>query len=148
MGIIPIRKNFSGYVPVPGDGRFEWAGYLPIKERPHLLNPSKGFFATANQNVTPENYTRWDAIGYTWADPYRGNRINQVLSSKEKVTMEQMASLQNDYYCIPANQLIPMLSSIVIKDSMTQKALNYIQHWNFVLDTTVCAVVSLLRLPI
>ena len=23
VGIIPIRKNFSGYVPIPGDGRFE-----------------------------------------------------------------------------------------------------------------------------
>ena len=24
VGIIPIRKNFSGYVPIPGDGRYEW----------------------------------------------------------------------------------------------------------------------------
>jgi penicillin amidase len=62
VGIIPIRKNFSGYVPVPGDGRFEWDGFLPIKERPHMLNPHKGFFATANQHVTPETYPHWNAI--------------------------------------------------------------------------------------
>lgn len=134
VGIVPIRKNFSGYVPIPGDGRFEWQGYLPIKERPHLFNPSKGFFATANQNVTPEDYTRWDAIGYTWADPYRGNRINQVLSAKKKISMEDMAALQNDYYCIPAAQLVPMLSNIVVKDSLCIKALDSLQHWNFVLD--------------
>jgi penicillin amidase len=134
VGIVPIRKNFSGYVPIPGDGRFEWQGYLPIKERPHLLNPSNGFLATANQNVTPEDYTRWDAIGYTWADPYRGNRINQVLSSKEKVSMEDMAALQNDYYCIPAGQLVPMLSTMVVKDSLCIKALDSLQLWNFVLD--------------
>ena len=65
VGIIPIRKNFSGYVPIPGDGRYEWSGYLPIKERPHLLNPSKDFFATANQHVTPDTYEHWDAVGYT-----------------------------------------------------------------------------------
>jgi len=55
-----------------------------IKERPHLLNPAQGYFSTANQNVTPKDYTHWDAIGYTWADPYRGNRINEVLSAEKR----------------------------------------------------------------
>jgi len=30
VGIHPIRPNWSGMIPVPGDGRYEWAGYLPI----------------------------------------------------------------------------------------------------------------------
>ena len=29
-GIAPVRKNWSGLVPVPGDGRYEWSGYLPV----------------------------------------------------------------------------------------------------------------------
>ena len=40
-------------LPVMGDGNYEWDGYLPIKEKPHIVNPSKGFFASTNQNVTP-----------------------------------------------------------------------------------------------
>ncbi len=134
VGIVPIRKNFSGYVPVPGDGRFEWAGYLPIKERPHLLNPSKGFFATANQNVTPENYTRWDAIGYTWADPFRGNRINQVLDPNNHIDLATMAALQTDYYSIPASRMMPLLSNISFEDDHLQKAKSYLTNWNFILD--------------
>jgi penicillin amidase len=98
VGIVPIRKNFSGYVPIPGDGRYEWEGYLPIKDRPSSLNPKAGFFATANQNVTPENYTRWDAIGYTWSDSYRGDRINSVLSTNNKIDLAKMAALQTDYF--------------------------------------------------
>ena len=39
MGVSPVRPNWSGLVPVPGDGRYEWAGYLPIRELPHLANP-------------------------------------------------------------------------------------------------------------
>ena len=27
VGIAPIRTNWSGLVAVPGDGRFEWAGF-------------------------------------------------------------------------------------------------------------------------
>lgn len=139
VGIIPIRKNFSGYVPVPGDGRFEWAGYLPIKERPHLYNPSKGFFATANQNVTPENYTRWDAIGYTWADPFRGNRINQVLNPNNQIDLPTMAALQTDYYSIPASKIVPLLTNISFEAEQLQKAKAYLSNWNFVLDKSSIA---------
>jgi len=134
VGIIPVRKNFSGYVPVPGDGRFEWAGYLPIKERPHLFNPSKGFFATANQNVTPINYTQWDAIGYTWADPFRGNRIDQVLEPNNKIDLATMAALQTDYYSIPASRMVPLLSNISFEDDHLKKAKSYLTNWNFILD--------------
>jgi penicillin amidase len=119
---------------VPGDGRFEWDGFLPIKERPFLLNPSKGFFATANQNVTPENYTHWDAIGYTWADPFRGNRINQVLSNKNNISMPEMGALQTDYYSIPASQITPLLKNISFSDSLTNTAKNLLTGWDFILD--------------
>jgi penicillin amidase len=134
VGIIPIRKKFSGYVPIPGDGRFEWEGFLPIKERPSILNPAKGFFATANQHVTPETYSHWNAIGYTWADPFRGDRINQILSDKKNISMEEMGSLQTDYYSIPASEITPMLKNISFADSLTNHAKNIITNWNYVLD--------------
>ncbi len=134
VGIIPIRKNFSGLVPMPGDGRFEWAGYLPIKERPHSFNPSKGFFATANQHVTPDEYTHWDAVGYTWADPFRGNRVNEVLTKDTKMTIEKMEALQTDYLSIPARTLVPMLQQIPFNNGLAHDAKAKLLDWNFVLD--------------
>jgi penicillin amidase len=134
VGIIPIRKNFSGYVPIPGDGRYEWSGYLPIKERPHLLNPSKDFFATANQHVTPDTYEHWDAVGYTWADPFRGDRINKVLTDKNNISMEDMGKLQTDYFSIPASTIVPLLEKINFEDSFANIAKQYVMNWNYVLD--------------
>jgi penicillin amidase len=134
VGIIPVRKNFSGLVPVPGDGRYEWAGYLPIKERPHLLNPAKGFLATANQNVTPLNYDHWDAVGYTWADPFRANRINEVLEKNNKITIDQMKALQTDYLSIPARTLSPMLQQIGFETPLSQQAKKKLENWNYTLD--------------
>jgi len=139
VGIIPVRKNFSGYVPVPGDGRYEWAGYLPIKQRPYVLNPSKGFFATANQNVTPSDYQHWDAIGYTWADPFRGDRINQVLTNKNKVTLEDMGHLQTDYFSIPASKMVPLAKSIILKDALSKMAFEKLMNWDYVLDPSSIA---------
>ena len=135
VGIIPIRKNFSGYVPVPGDGRYEWEGYLPIKERPHLLNPAKGFFATANNNVTPNTYSRWDAVGYTWADPFRAERIEKVLEQKNKVSMQEMAALQTDYFSVPASKLVPYATNWYFESaSLTAFARLNLAKWDFVLS--------------
>lgn len=134
VGIIPIRKNFSGLVPVPGDGRYEWQGYLPIKERPHQLNPSKGFLATANQNVTSNDYNHWDAVGYTWADPFRGDRINNVLSKDDKMTIAKMQSLQTDYYSIPASSLVSLMVNFSFEKPIAQESLQLLKKWNYVLD--------------
>lgn len=134
VGIAPIRKNFSGMLPVPGDGRYEWSGYRNIKKRPNLLNPGKGFLATANQNVTPASYRHWNSIGYSWADPFRGNRINKVLSGDKSVTMEETKSLQTDYFSIPAHILVPMLGNIHFTGDLPAKAKAELMNWNFVLD--------------
>ena len=119
VGIAPIRNTHSGLVPVLGDGSYEWDGYLPIKEKPHVVNPSSGFFASANQNVTPASYKQWNAIGFSWSDPYRGDRVNSVLSneSKNKFTMQDMMDLQVDYHSLPSEKLIKMIRSDFIRSS-------------------------------
>ncbi|WP_437395096.1 penicillin acylase family protein [Flagellimonas lutimaris] len=134
VGIAPIRKNFSGLVPVPGDGRYEWDGYLPIKQKPNDYNPSSGFIATANQNVTPDNYTQWDAIGYMWSDPFRGDRLKEVLGSGEKLTMQDMKALQTDYLSLPASTLVPFLQNQAFTDELQKKAKQQLLEWDFVLD--------------
>ena len=129
VGIAPIRRNFSGLVPVPGDGRYEWDGYLPIAQKPHVLNPAKGFFATANQNVTPDDYAHWDAIGFSWADAFRGDRINEVLSAGSAFTMADMQALQVDYLSIPARMLVPMLDSVELAGEAAE-ARNRLKAWD------------------
>ena len=133
VGIAPIRRNFSGLVPVPGDGSYEWDGYLPIVEKPNDLNPEKGFIATANQNVTPPDYEHWDAIGFSWSDPYRGNRIEEVLRSKSDFTMDDFKALQTDYHSLPAKELIPLLNKITL-DGTYQEAKTKLEDWDYRLN--------------
>jgi len=133
VGIAPVRRNFSGLVPVPGDGRYEWDGYLPIIDKPNVTNPPQGFFSTANQNVTPEDYENWDAIGYSWSDPYRGNRVKEVLSEDKKFSMEDMQNLQTDYLSLPAKTLAPLLLDLNFEDSLEQNALNKLRGWDYIL---------------
>lgn len=134
VGIAPIRKNWSGLVPVPGDGRYEWSGYLPITSLPNVYNPSKGFWATANENNVPLNYPHENAVGANWADPYRVNRINEVLGSGKIMSQADMMRLQFDYLSIPARNLVPFLRDLKSADPKVEKARQMLLDWNYVLD--------------
>ncbi len=134
VGIAPIRPKSSGLVPVPGDGRYDWAGYLPILEKPHAFNPPAGFIATANNNLTPDDYPHRNAIGWVWADPYRFARISEVLGSGRKLTMMDMMRLQTDYTSLPARQLVPLFAALPASDAATERARQALLAWDDVLD--------------
>ena len=122
VGIAPIRRNFSGMVPVPGDGRYEWDGYLPIKAKPNEFNPDRGYIETSNSNYTKPDYPYLDAIGFTWTDPYRWARGSEVLGSGRKFNMTDMVELQHDYLSIPARTLIPFFKELESDDFEVEQA--------------------------
>ncbi|MBI3981433.1 MAG: penicillin acylase family protein [Gemmatimonadetes bacterium] len=130
VGIAPIRRNFSGLVPVPGDGRYEWDGYLPIKAKPHVVNPPEGYFATANNDLIPRNYPYMDAIGFSWSDPYRWARINEVLAGGRRHSVADMARLQTDPVAIPARQLVPLLEHLRASEPRAEQARRRLLEWD------------------
>lgn len=111
VGLAPVRKNWYGLLPVPGDGGYEWNGFLPLAELPHSFNPERGFVATANHKMIPPNYPY--RVGYEWAPGFRFRRVTAVLeaakSSGHKLTVADMEKLQNDVLSTPAVELIGLL---------------------------------------
>lgn len=134
VGVAPMRKNWSGMVPVPGDGRYEWAGFLPIKSLPNVLNPEKGFLATANENLVPDKYEHRNAVGWSWAESYRADRINEVLAMNRKFSIADMMRLQTDYLSIPARTLVPLLTELKSDDKTTETARLMLTKWDFIMD--------------
>ena len=133
VGIAPRRKNFSGLVPVPGDGRFEWDGFLDILQKPNRADPAEGFIATANNDLTPRDFPYMDAIGFDWADPYRWARASEVLGSGRRHTVADMARLQTDELSIPARQLVPLLRDLTIPSARLDSLRRRLLAWDKVL---------------
>ncbi len=131
VGIAPRRPNWSGLVPVPGDGRYEWNGFLPIKELPHVLNPEKGFYNTSNDYQIPRGWPYKDALNYVWADPFRAQSVAEFLSSGRRFSVADMVQLQNSDLSIPARSLVPLLRSIEMPTPATQQAAARLLHWNY-----------------
>ncbi|CCH01683.1 peptidase S45 penicillin amidase [Fibrella aestuarina BUZ 2] len=131
VGLAPVRKNWTGLVPVPGDGRFEWSGYLPIAQLPHSENPASGYIVTANNNLTPVDFLHRNAIGWVWAGPSRAQRIEEVLADSRRKTLPDFMRLQADYVALPARTLVPLLEPLASEDVPTEQALAYLRKWNY-----------------
>ncbi len=132
VGMTPLRKGWDGMLPVPGDGRFEWTGYLPIKFLPHVHNPTAEHWATANQNNVPLDYPYF--IGLSWSDPFRFNRIEEVLNSGRKFTLIDNMRLQQDELSLPARALVPLLHELKSPNKRIQQAMAELMSWDYVMN--------------
>ncbi len=109
-GKFPIRKEgHTGMVPVPGNGEWDWLGYRRPEEWPQAFNPPRGYIVTANHKVTPKGFPY--ALTYDWAEPYRAERIEELLLAKEKLSLEDMKAIQQDQKKPPLPRLPPRLGA-------------------------------------
>jgi penicillin amidase len=130
-GLAPVRPNWDGLMPVPGDGRYEWQGFLDGAKLPFVLNPKQGWFASANEMNLPAGFPyKEHKLGFEWPDNARARRIAEVLSTTPKATMEDMERLQNDVVSLPARRLVALLKSLSSQEPKTQAALRLLSGWN------------------
>jgi penicillin amidase len=129
-GLAPLRKDWTGLLPVPEAGGFEWSGFVPNGNLPHTYNPASGFVASANQKMIPENYGY--AVGFQWASPERFLRISEVIggaaSSSHKLSLRDMENLQNDVVSLPARELQSLLKSAA--GSAPSRAAKLLLDWD------------------
>jgi len=110
-GRVPLRgpeHDLGGLVPALGwEARYDWAGWVPLDETPRETDPQRGWIATANQRIFGPEFPHF--LGADWSLPYRQQRIEQVLESREKHTMDDLAALQGDITSLAAPRLLPVL---------------------------------------
>jgi penicillin amidase len=130
-GLAPVRPNWDGLMPVPGDGRYEWGGFQPLDKLPSQLNPATGFVATANEMNMPSDYPSAERkLGFEWADGSRANRIKSVLASKAKLTLQDSMALQMDDHNEMAERLAALLAGVSPTDSSLKAAVTLLQEWD------------------
>lgn len=131
-GLIPRRPNWDGTLPVPGDGRYEWDGFLDASELPTTINPRDGWLASANQFNLPGD---WSLAPVTteWLAPFRYQRIAEELENADKWGLQENAKLQNDVISLPAKSVLTVLREHQPMD-LTDKAraaLECMLDWDF-----------------
>ena len=130
-GMVPNRPNWDGLMPVPGDGRFEWNGFLKPDELPSQADPKQGWFASANQMNLPPGYPVAERkVGFEWSNAARFLRVNEVLAAKPKLTVADAMALQADPYDITSRRLIALLKPLKTDDPKLKTALALLRGWD------------------
>ncbi len=130
-GLAPIRPNWDGLLPGPGDGRYEWNGFLDGALLPSAYNPAQGWFASANEMNLPSDFAyRQHKLGFEWASRDRYDRLAQVLGGKEKISLEDSMRLQNDVLSTTGQRIVALLKPLRASDADTAAALKLLQAWD------------------
>ncbi|HZZ80525.1 MAG TPA: penicillin acylase family protein [Gemmataceae bacterium] len=127
-GATPIRSKHDGLLPVPGNGGFEWRGYLGVKDLPQDLNPRRGWLATANHNILPDRYTH--QIGYEFAAPYRFLRVKANLEAKDKFMLKDFQAMQHDDVSIPGQKLAKLASRLSLRHPDFADRVKIMANWD------------------
>ncbi len=130
-GLIPIRKEGDGQVPVPGwTGEYEWKGFIPYNELPTVINPDAGFLVTANNKVVDDAYLYF--ISNEWAPPYRAQTIYNSLKDRDNFTLEEVLDVQSSQENLQAKLLAPFITEALQSKEWTKneaKAKDLLLNW-------------------
>lgn len=128
-GLAPVRKGWSGLLPVPGAGEYEWQGFLPAAELPSAFNPAWHFLATANNDILPPGYPH--ELGFDWGDPTRALRIAEVLGAgRKKFTIADFERLQYEEVSPVARALVKILGEARGASPELRSWVERLKAWN------------------
>ncbi|GAA0590405.1 penicillin acylase family protein [Virgibacillus siamensis] len=133
-GKIPIYKNGDdALLPLKGwQKENDWKGFIPFDELPTVINPEKGFIATANNKIIGDEYPYH--ISNVWAQPYRYERITEVLEAGADLTVKDMMALQMDQTNLQAREFVPIFMEALEGVELSQtaeQAVKLLKNWNF-----------------
>ena len=136
-GKIPIYEDGAdALLPLPGwEEKYVLDEYIPFDELPKVVNPEKGFIATANNKMVSDNYPYH--ISNVWAQPYRYERIHEVLEENDALTVEDMQALQMDDVNLQAREFVPLIVETLAETELSEaeeNTLELLAEWDFIDD--------------
>jgi len=130
-GHIPMRASGQGASPAEGwTGASEWTGWIPFDDLPHLYDPPDHMIVTANHRPAPASY-RYH-LGLEWPEPYRAQRIWELLKTGSRFTPDDFARFQADTLSLHAKALVPVLLAHAHPEAAADRhAMELLRSWNF-----------------
>jgi penicillin G amidase len=114
------------------DGSEDWDGFIPFEDNPKVLDPPEGFLASANNPTVPAPAPFY--ISSQWEPVDRYLRIRELLSSKDKLSVEDMKRIQRDTTFVSARELAPLIlqafASRPPEDDVVGTSLELLRGWD------------------
>jgi len=135
-GKFPLKFRDQGkYILDGSDPANDWQGWIPFDQNPTVKNPPRGFVSSANQSSTDPTYPYY--INWRFELYDRGKRINDLLSTMKKATVDSMRMMQLDDYSMRAHDVLPSLLKYIDVSKLDKdqaQALNLVKTWDLHFD--------------
>jgi penicillin amidase len=134
FGRIPLRKPSERAYRPGWDPEHQWQGSIPFEGLPNLINPARGFVATANNRVAADDFPY--PLAGCWATGHRHGRIRERLQKQATWSREHCRQLQMDTYSRRAAQCVPALVQLLPTQSgaVADEAIAALKAWDFRVD--------------
>ena len=134
-GRLPVRVGGDGTMPSAGGAGWVEGGAPPLL--PRLLNPASGFIASSNNEID-----RGSGVMITrdWAAPYRATRMTEVIGTAQGLSLDAMATLQNDLTSLAAARVLAGAKQALAAataqnaEASVVEALTALAAWDHVVD--------------
>jgi penicillin amidase len=126
--IVPVRREWDGLMPVPGDGSHEWAGFVQLSTLLRADDPACGWLGTANQMNLPMDF-EWQThkTGFEWTDAARYARLSEALASGQW-SIEDTLALQTDVVSVTARRVCGLLDRVAQPGAAAARS--YLSAWD------------------
>lgn len=132
-GGIPVRKGNGSIIRKGETDEFDWKGYVPANQLPFSYNPVSGFVSSANNNAVNDDYPYY--ISFSFYVPYRIDRINQMITEKEKLGIDDFKRMVTDQHSAYAALLTPFIlrlsERVADMNTLEAQAFKTLQDWDY-----------------
>ncbi|MGM0561907.1 MAG: penicillin acylase family protein [Pseudomonadota bacterium] len=127
----PVRKVFPppDLVLDPANPDSLWQGLQRTSDLPFILNPEKGFLASANNRPTDAG----PEMGYFFSPDERVRRLRQYVGERRDITLDDLAELQRDTRSLGAETLSKRLLKAIRSDGLFEDHADFLaplEDWN------------------
>lgn len=137
QGKFPLRWQGQGLYVMPGeDSAYNWKGWIPLEDNPHVVNPAQGFIQSANQRAVDSTYPYFIPGDYFVP---RGVSVYSHLDTMQSVTPQAMMKLQSNVYSTLAADAVPFLLKHLDENYLNSdelKYLNLLKGWDYNVTAT------------
>lgn len=137
-GRVPVRLRGDGSTPLlVTDSSDAWAGMIPAREMPGVVNPARGWAGTANHRTLPADYPY--AYSTYFAASWRYRRMLELFSGDGRISADDHWRILWDSKNTMAAQLAPVMAEALAADDDTRALADMLRDWDAVDDPDAVA---------
>ena len=128
-GTLPYRPGGGGTVPhVVRSGRDNWQGWIPFEQKPHAVNPARGWLGTCNHTTVTRDLPYYFSSYFSPSFRYR--RLRQLMDRAEPLTAADHWRFQRDTRNLLAVRLAPVMAAVLSAHHDTRPMGEILAAWD------------------